>query len=207
MAEIPHERTVLLNGAAPTRSPSHIAGTSVYVALGLLVLGAVALTAYFGSTNVTDPLGPISDVLFVGVVIFLAPPVLAVRSVVGGRAGRRFELISWVAIAGLAISGGGQVLLLAGLIPLEVSFITFGGGLALFLLWGLALWVPAVRLGLLSRAVAGWAVAAAISLVLATVAWFGFPPEVGYAAAAVLGLAMIGWLVSLGRALRRRPVA
>ena len=47
--------------------------------------------------------------------------------------------------------------------------------------------------------------AAVVSLVLATVGWFGFPPEIGYTAAGVLGLAMIGWLISLGRALRRMP--
>lgn len=206
MAEIPHPSTpVAMTGAAPTRSLVQTAGTSAYAALGFLVLGAAALTAYFGSNNVADPLGPISDMLFVGVAIFLVPPVLAVRKVVDRRAGRWFELVSWLAITGLVISGGGQALLVVGLIPLEISFITFGSGLALFLLWGLALWVPAVRLGLLPRAVARWAVAAVVWLVLATVGWFGFPPEVGYTAAGVLGLAMIGWLVSLGRALRRMP--
>ena len=204
MTEIPHPSTpVALTGATTARSLVQAAGASAYAALGFLVLGAAALTAYFGSNNVADPLGPISDVLFVGVAIFLVPPVLAVGKVVDGRAGRWFDLVSWLAIAGLVISGGGQALLVVGLIPLESSFITFGGGLALFLLWGLALWVPAVRLGLLPRAVARWAVAAVVSLVLATVGWFGFPPEVGYTAAGVLGLAMIGWLVSLGRALRR----
>lgn len=204
MAEIPHPSTpVAMTGPPPARSAVQSAGASAYAALGFLVLGAAALTAYFGSDNAADAFGPISDVLFVGVAIFLVPPVLAVRGIVGGRAGRWFELVSWLAIAGLAISGGGQVLLVTGLIPLEISFVTFGGGVALFLLWGLALWVPAARLGLLPRAVARWAVAAVVSLVLATVGWFGFPPEVGYLAASVLGLAMIGWLVSLGRALRR----
>lgn len=185
------------------RSSWRAAGSSAYAALGFLLLGAAALALFFGSGDVSNPFGPISDALFVGVAILLAPPVRAVQQLVAGRAGRWFDQVSWVAIAGLVISGGGQVLLLAGLIPLGVSFVTFGGGLALFLVWGVALWVPAVRLGLLPASVARWAVLAVAALLLATVGWYAFPPEVGYATAGVLGFAMIAWLVSLGRALRR----
>jgi len=204
MAESPPTTfSPVMAGTASLRSSRRAAGASTYGALGFLILGAAALSLFFGSGDVSNPFGPISDVLFVGVAILLVPPVRAVQQLVDGRAGRWFDLVSWLAIAGLVVSGGGQVLLIAGLIPLGVSFVTFGSGLALFLLWGVALWAPAVRLGILPASVARWAVLSVAALLMATVGWFGFPPEVGYAAAGFLGLAMIAWLLSLGRALRR----
>jgi hypothetical protein len=181
------------------------AGYGTLAATALLVLGAVALGIYFGSAEVGNIFGPISDVLYIGVMVLLIPAVLAVRTLVAGRTGAWFTVMSGVAITGLLITAAGQALLVVGAIPLEASFVTFGVGLALFLAWGVALWVPAFRHGVLPRSVAAWPAAAVVLLVLASIGWFALPQPVGYVLALALGVAALGWLVSLGRLLVAVP--
>ena len=177
------------------------AGYGTTAAIVLVVLGAIALAIYFSSGEVGNVFGPISDIVFIGVMVLLIPAVLATRALVAARTGAWFTVMSVLAIAGLLTTAAGQALLVAGLIPLVVSFATFGIGLALLLLWGVSLWVPAVRQELLPRSVATYPVAAVVLLGLASAGWFALPGAAGYALALALGVAILAWLAALARML------
>ena len=180
-----------------------LAGATTAAATVMLALGAVAISLYFGSGEVGNVFGPISDVLFAAFMLLLIPAVLAVRSLGADAGGAWLTPLSGVAIATMIVTAAGQLLLVVGVIDLATSFVAFGIGLAGFMAWGVALAVLALRHGVLPRPVGIWPLVAVVLCLVAPVAWFGLPTEAGYAAALLLGVAVFGWLIALARALHR----
>ena len=195
------------NRSSPLLDPAFVrrAGRATLLAVVTLGLSAVALSLYFGGAG--EIFGPVNDALLAATFALLAPAVVAVRQRSRGAAGRWFEVVSAAALAGIATAAVGQVLLIAGLLPLAGSFVTLGVGALLVVGWTGALAVIALRHGVLGRAVGWWAVA----LIAATVVTAVGTPLAGLGTAALsvvfgipLLVATVGLLVTLGRDLLRR---
>lgn len=115
------------------------------LAVVTLGLSAVALPRYVGGAG--EIFGPVNDALPAATFALLAPVVEAVRQPARGAAGRWFGVASGAALAGIAAAVVGQVLLIAGLLPLACSFVTLGVGGLLIVGWTEALVVIALRHG------------------------------------------------------------
>src|SRR5437660_352283 len=101
-----------------------IAGVSALLAIPALLLSGLFLALFFGGRGAQ--FGPLND-FFVAINLFLlVPPALAIRTAVGGQAGAWFTIVTWLAIAGMVLAGVGQLLLIAGVISLQASFVTGG---------------------------------------------------------------------------------
>ncbi len=181
------------------------AGRSALLAVGTLSLSAVALALYFGGAG--GIFGPINDALIAATFVLLLPAVEAVRQLARSVTGRWFDVASAAALAGLTIGALGQVLLIAGLLPLAGSFVTLGVGALLVVGWAAALAVVTLRDRVLARPVGWWAVA----LVAATVVTAIGAPVSGSGTAelsVVFGVPLLvataGLLASLGRDLLRQ---
>lgn len=197
-------RTTTLPGSAArgtSLDDPRLAGTSLLVAVGTLVASAIALALFFGGAGAI--FGPINDVLLGLTMVLLVPAILSVRALAAGRVGAWFTGVSWLGLAGLAVVVAGQVLLVTGLIPLAASFVTLGVGFVAFLVWAGAVALLALRSGLVARSVGGWAIALGGSLAAAAVTWGVLPMTTWSIFGIALLVAFTGWLVALGRDLRR----
>jgi len=54
----------------------------------------------------------------------MVPTAIAVNTLACGQAGGWFEAVTWLAVVGMLLIGVGQLLLVAGTINLQTSFIT-----------------------------------------------------------------------------------
>ena len=181
------------------------AGQAALLAVGSLGLSAASLALYFGGAG--EIFGPINDALVAATFVLLAPAVLAVQQLDRGIAGRWLDVVSIAALTGIGIAALGQLLLIAGVLPLTGSFVTLGIGALLVVAWTGGLAAVALRDRVLSRSVGWWALA----LIAATGATAVGAPVAGLGTAAlsvVFGIPLlvttVGLLVALGRDLLRR---
>lgn len=181
------------------------AGRATLLSVGMFGLSAVALALYFG--GVADIFGPINDVLIALAILLLLPAVAAVRRLSTGRVGGWFAGMSVLAALGIAVASGGQLLLVAGLLSLEGSFVTLGVGGLLLIAWAGSHASLAWRTATLPRSVGWWALAL-VGIVGVTAVTMPFLSLGTAALSVVFGIpiliALVGWLVSLGRALSRQ---
>lgn len=183
---------------------TRIAARALYLAAVTLVASMVAISLFFSGAGAFW--GPVNDLLVVATVSLLLPAMTVLATLVGASVGRWFTLVSAAAALGAVVIAVGQLALVFGLITLDTSFLTGGLGILPVIGWIGATAAPARRLPAIGRAVALWA--------LAFVAMVGLTVAVLLAANAdtptltgVLGvplvIALLGWLVSTGRALSR----
>ncbi len=188
-------------GAIPYRT----AGRATLLSVGMFGLSAVALALYFG--DVAGIFGPINDVLIALAILLLLPAVAAVRRLSVGRVGGWFAGMSVLAAVGIAVASGGQLLLVAGLLSLEGSFVTLGVGGMLLVAWAGSHAILALRTATLPRSVGWWALAL-VGIVGVTAVTMPFLSLGTAALSVVFGIpilvALVGWLVALGRALSRQ---
>jgi len=182
-----------------------LAGRATFLAIGTLGLSAIALALYFGDAG--EVFGPVSDVLVAASFALLAPAVVAVRRLAVGAAGRWFDALSAAALGGLVVAVAGQLLLVAGVLPLQGSFVTLGIGAILLVAWAAGSAVLAFRHEVPGRDVGRWSLAL-VGLTLVTAVG---TPALGLGTAelsVVFGIpllvASVGWLVALARDLLRR---
>jgi hypothetical protein len=174
------------------------AARATVLALLALILASIALALFFG--GVGSIFGPINDVLLGAMFVLLLPAIISTR-----RSARRpwFTALSIIGIIGIVELVIGQLLLVTGVISLQASFATLGIGFLAFAAWGSGLAILSLRRQMLSPAVGWWAVAFAVTLALAAVAWEFLP----LAAWSVFGLALLiafsGWLASVAGGLKR----
>ena len=123
-------------------------------------------------------------------------PAITVANLAGEQVGAWFDVVTWVAVAGTVIAGVGQVLLVAGGISLQTSFIT-GLGIIPVLVWMASLAVISIRYGVPATLV-GWATVLSLGLMVPAALIPSSRMIVRLRSAAVLTLALVIWLLALG---------
>ena len=178
------------------------AGWSAIGAIAALVLAGITIALFFGGAGAQY--GPLNDLFSALGLALLALPIVAVWWLVRGETGPWFGVVSLLALAGIVIAAGGQLLLVAGAISLETSFVTGGVGLVPLLIWAVALAVVAFRSDALAD-VLGWLTLAALALIVLTaiVGSMTSGPAVVVLSGLLLAV-LVGWLLALAPGLLAR---
>ncbi|HYU49447.1 MAG TPA: hypothetical protein VEO91_05890 [Candidatus Limnocylindria bacterium] len=181
------------------------AGISAVVALVALVVSAIAIALFFAGAG--QVFGPINDVFVAVTLIALVLPILAVDRVAGAQAGLWLRIVTVAAITGAVLAAVGQLMLVAGVIDLQTSFVTGGLGIVPVLIWIVALVVLAVPVGVLPVWI-GWLAAAAIALiVVGSVIAMATTGPVAWVTWAAVVVVLVAWLGSLAATFMSRTTA
>ena len=181
-----------------------IAGVCSLLAIPALILSGIFLALFFsGAGWLFGPLNDFFTAVMTGLLILPARSLLAVV-VGGGRPDRRwFRIITWVAIAGLAIITVGQMLLVVGLISLDASFVAGSLGIAPVLVWVAAQVYLALRFRTPSKVV-GWTLIALLATAGFATAASAVQSDVATVSFTIaLVVALVGYFAVLGRELLR----
>lgn len=173
-----------------------LAGIAALAAGPVLALSGVALALFFGGRG--ERWGPINDVLVAIALVLLAPALVAVSVLAADVTGPWVVAVSLLGLAGIALAAGGQLLLVAGRIDLQTSFVTGGLGMLALLPWALGVIVLAFWGDVVSDAVGALLALSLVLVVLtAAVALVTRGPAL-WAVASALGLTLTVWLMALG---------
>lgn len=186
-----------------TPSPRQ-AGNLALASLALFVVALVALALFFG--GVGDFWGPVNDVTIAVSLLLVIPVIWAVDGFTWPTVGARLTIVGWAAVLGILLVAGGQLMLVAGFVPLEATFYTFGIGALPYLAWILALSWVALQGDVIPHGIGWWGVAflavAAVGLLIAPLL-----PVSSATLTVLLGgpltFAYAGWLLNLAGFLRR----
>ena len=143
--------------------------------------------------------GPLNDAFFALTMFLIILLAVAVEDLADNQVGAWFDVVTWVAVAGMVIAGVGQVLLVAGRINLRTSFVTGGLGIIPVLVWMTSLAVISIRYDVPEKMV-GWATVISLGLMVPT----ALLPELRVRMSlwllseAILSLALVIWLLALG---------
>ncbi len=194
--------------AAATWSSPRVAARALYAAGVTMVASMVAISLFFGGAGALW--GPVNDLLVVATVLLLLPAMAALPRLADHAVGRWFTLVSLAAALGVVVIAIGQLALVARLIPLDTSFLTGGLGILPVIVWIGATAVPSPRLPGFGRAVAAWALAflglIGLTIVVLLVLTTDTPTLTGVLGVPLV-IALLGWMVSLGRGLARAQAA
>lgn len=185
-----------------------LGGAGIAAIAGAVLLVVTAILLFVGTTGMTDAFGWANDIGAAVAMLVLSPAIVATRRLGGPRVPRWFDVLSWLALAGILVFVVGQLLLVVGVIRIGPAFLAVGTGISAVLAWGIGYAVLAWRGHgeLASESVGRWALASAVSFVASAITW-----PLGVAAWAVVGVALllsfVGWWVALGRDLIRRSRA
>jgi hypothetical protein len=178
------------------------AGSSALIGVVFLAAAAITIALFFGGAG--QFWGPVNDVFVALLLLAIILPVLAVDRLAGPGAQPWIRIVTVAALAGLTLGAVGQILLVAGVIDLQTSFITGGLGIIPFYAWLVALAVLAFGPGVLPTTV-GWLVVAIIALTvgMAVISTITMGPALWVACVALAGVLAV-WLLTLGGELSRR---
>ena len=181
-----------------------IAGVCSLLAIPALLLSAIFLALFFGGAG--WQFGPLNDFFVAVMTGLLILPARSLLEVVvgGGRPDRRwFQIVTWVAIAGLVIMTVGQMLLVVGLISLDASFVTGSLGVVPVLVWAAAQVYLALRFRTPSRIV-GWTLIAVLTTAGFLTAASAVQSSVAtWSLTIAVVVALVGYFAVLGRELLR----
>ena len=177
----------------------------MYLLSGLsafLVIPALLLSGFFGALFFLgrgERYGPLNDLFFALVLFLMILPAIAVKDLSNETVGTWFDVVTWAAVVGMVVAGVGQILLVAGAISLRTSFITGSLGITPVLAWMVSLAVISIRYGV-PETLVGWAVVLSLGLMVPTALLpaFGVRMNVRLSSGAILGLALVLWLATLG---------
>lgn len=178
------------------------AGYAALLAVPSVVAAGITIALFFAGAG--SWWGYVNDVFSAIALLLLIPPVIALALLLGDDLGWWFWVISWLAVIGLAVAAAGQLLLVAGAVSLNTSFLTGGIGIVPAVAWGIAITYAAFTRDLPSATV-GWLMLGTL-IGAAVLAVAGFAPS-GWPVAAVATaelLVLCAWLVSLGLDLLNR---
>ena len=170
---------------------------STFLAIPALLLAGVFGGLFFLGRG--ERYGPLNDLFFAFTMFLIILPAITVTNLAGEQVGAWFDVVTWVAVAGLVIAGVGQVLLVAGGISLQTSFITGGLGVTPVLVWMASLAVISIRYEVPEMLV-GWATVLSLGLMVPTslLPAFRVMMSVRLLSGAILTLALVIWLLALG---------
>ena len=175
------------------------AGMAGIVAVIALVVSAIALGLFFGGAGAV--FGPVNDVAIAIVMVALILPIIAVDRVASPGVGAWLRVVTVAAIAGACLAAVGQLLLVAGVISLETSYVTGGLGIIPVLAWILACFVLSVPMGVLPAST-GWpAGAVLLGSVIASVITAATSGPLAWVAWTLVVLALVWWLAALAGSL------
>jgi hypothetical protein len=180
-------------------------GAGIAAFAGAVLLMVTAILLFVGFTGITDAFGWANDVVAAVAMPMLSPAIVATRRLGRPKVPRWFDVLSWLALAGILVFVAGQLLLVVGVIRIGPAFLAVGTGMSAVLAWGIGYAVLAWRGHgeMASVSVARWALASAVSFVASAITW-----PLGVAAWSVAGVALlisfVGWWVALGRDLIQR---
>ena len=183
-------------------------GYAAFSIIPLLIASGIAFWLFLNGAGAI--FGPVNDVLTVISLALLALPVLGIRSIAATDVGPWFDVVTVLALVGIAVGAVGQLLLVLGVIPLQASFVTGGLGILPVLAWVLAVGIIAGRIDVLPDQL-GWLTLALFALIVVFGLGSAVLPGPAVAVASVALLAtMAGWLVAVGwtclAALGRQPL-
>lgn len=173
-----------------------LAAASAFLAIPSLLLAGYYLVLFFGGKG--DRYGPLNDFFSATTLVLLILPAICIYAIARRETGPWFDIVTWLAVSGMALAATGQFLLIMGGISLETSFMTGGAGILPILAWWTALAVLAVGRHLL-WAPMGWLVIASLGLSVLLVAVWGLRLKAAvWPTTAGLLLALVAWLAALG---------
>src|SRR5262245_13081963 len=140
------------------------AGISAGIAVVTFVISAIALALFFGGAGYLW--GPVNDVFIAATGFALLLPMLAIDRLALADA-PWLRAVTIVGVVGAIVMAVGQLLLVAGVITLNDSFVTGGVGFLGVVIWMVALVVLAFGAHAIP-AVIGTLAAAALALIAAT---------------------------------------
>ncbi|OGO59525.1 MAG: hypothetical protein A2V85_09320 [Chloroflexi bacterium RBG_16_72_14] len=180
-------------------------GLSAIAAIVALIVSGITVALFFGGAG--SYWGPVNDLATAVTLVALLLPVVAVDRLARLQAGIWLDVVTVAAIAGIVLAAVGQLLLVAGAIDLETSFVTGGVGIVPVFAWLAAVAILALGLGVLPAHV-GWLALGVIVLSagLTVIAGAGTGPTMWIAAVALLAV-LAGWMASLGMTLLDRGAA
>lgn len=177
-----------------------LAAASAVAAIATLLIAGLSLALFFGGAG--SFWGPVNDVFSALSLLLLVPVMLAVLRLAPDDIGPWFAIVTLAAVAGALLGAIGQVLLVAGGISLQTSFVTGGIGIMPVLAWAIGLAVLVFTRDMLS-VVAGWLlVGVLLSTVLLTVAGIALPWPATAAIGVLLLVLLSGWLAVMAGELR-----
>jgi hypothetical protein len=178
------------------------AGVSALVAIIAIIVAGIAFALFIGGAGAFW--GPINDVSTSVALLALLLPVIAVQRLAAPGTGIWLDLVTVAAIAGIILAAVGQLLLVAGVIPLQTSFVTGGLGVVPLFVWLVSVAILAIGAGVLPSHI-GWLAIGVIVLSagLAMLSGVTTGPAVWVAAIALLAV-LVGWMGSLGWTLMER---
>lgn len=177
-----------------------LAAASAVAAIATLLIAGLSLAFFFGGAG--SFWGPVNDVFSALSLLLLVPVMLAVLRLAPDDIGPWFAIVTLAAVAGALLGAIGQVLLVAGGISLQTSFVTGGIGIMPVLAWAIGLAVLVFTRDMLS-VVAGWLlVGVLLSTVLLTVAGIALPWPATAAIGVLLLVLLSGWLAVMAGELR-----
>jgi hypothetical protein len=174
-----------------------LAGISTFLAIPALLLAGYFGLLFFQGRG--ERYGPLNDMFSALTIFLLVPTAIAVNTLADGRVEGWFQVVTWLAVAGMLLAGVGQLLLVAGTINLQTSFITGTVGIIPVLVWMTSLAVISIRYGDPAAPV-GWAMALALGLIVPTALLpaFRVRMSVRLLFGGILTLALVVWLLALG---------
>ena len=180
------------------------AGVSAGIAAITLLIAGIALALFFGGAG--SFWGPVNDVFISVTTIALILPMLAVDRMAG-------ETVPWlravtvIGIVGAVVVAVGQLLLVAGVITLNDSFVTGGVGFLGIVIWMIALVVLAFGLGAIPTVIGGLAALSLAFMVATALIGFATTGAALWVVCAILLVALLAWLGSLSAGLIGRTPA
>jgi len=178
-----------------------LGGASALFAIPTLLLAGLFLVLFFGGRG--EPYGSLNDIFSALSLLLLILPAIAIYVNTQAAAGAWFAVVTWLAVAGMVVGAAGQVLLVAGVINLETSFVTGGIGILPVLAWAISVAVLSLGLRQLSASL-GWLTIAVLllAILLTLVSSLHLKPAI-WISAGGLTTALVVWLGTLGRDLLR----
>ena len=174
-----------------------LAGISTFLVIPALLLSGIFGALFFLRRG--DHYGPLNDLFFALSLFLLILPVIAVNDLANEQVGMWFDAVTWVAVVGMVVAGVGQLLLVAGAISLQTSFKSGSISIAPLLAWMVSLAVISIREEV-PDALVGWTMTLSIVLMVPTALLPAFRVRMSLRlwAGAILGFALVAWLLALG---------
>ncbi len=177
-----------------------LAAGSTVAAAAAIMISAAALVLFFGGAG--SFWGPVNDVFVACFLLLLLPTVVAVWRLSPDDIGPWFGILSAAAMAGILVAAIGQLLLVAGVISLDASYVTGGVGILPVLAWMVGLAVLVFAREMLGVEV-GWSLIATLMLAgLLALSALALPTPATAVLAVLLTAALVAWLATLASAVR-----
>lgn len=175
-------------------------GYGALAAAVTVVIAGVTLALFFGGAGAFW--GPVNDVFVAITVLLLIPAIVAVTQLAPDDTRPWFTAVSVAAIGGAVVMAAGQLLLVAGVIGLNASFVTGGVGVLPFLVWmGALAWLVLARQAM-DPAVGYLIVAVLASAAALTVSAAILPMPITTVTSVALLALLVAWMVVLSGELR-----